>query len=65
MPPQIVQQATMLSALEEQVEGAGAAMGKLKSKMAEMAAKSGDKGKYCAIFALSIILMLLIMAAFS
>ena len=55
----------MLSALEEQVEGAGAAMGKLKSKMAEMAAKSGDKGKYCAIFALSIILMLLIMAAFS
>lgn len=48
----------MLNSLEEQVEGAGAAMSKLKNKMTEMA-KSKDRGKYCAIFTLSILLVFL------
>ena len=54
----------MLGALEEQVEGAGAMMGKLKGKMGEMA-KSSDRGKYCAIMVLSILLLLLTMFALS
>eukprot|EP00966_Prymnesium_polylepis_P201313 4664758-Prymnesium_polylepis.1 len=52
---QLEAQKTMLSTLEEQVEGAGAMMGRLKGKMAEMA-KSSDRGKFCAILVLSVIL---------
>ena len=61
---QLESQKTMLGALEEQVEGAGAMMGKLKGKMGEMA-KSSDRGKYCAIMVLSILLLLLTMFALS
>lgn len=57
-------QDAMLGSLGDQVQGAGAAMVKLKGKMAEMA-KSKDRGKYCAILVLSVILMLLITMAFS
>ncbi|KAL1498869.1 hypothetical protein AB1Y20_013393 [Prymnesium parvum] len=64
MNQELESQKTMLNTLEDQVEGAGAAMAKLKGKMTEMA-KSKDRGKFCAILGLSLLLMLLTTLALS
>ena len=64
MNEELAQQNRMIGSLEEQMDHVSSTMGSLKRKMTEMA-KSKDRGKYCAIMVLSIILMLLTMAAFS
>jgi hypothetical protein len=60
MNEELAQQNRMIGSLEEQMDHVSSTMGSLKRKMTEMA-KSKDRGKYCAILWLSLLLFLLIM----
>ena len=58
MNDELREQKSMLRNLEEHVDGAADAMHQLKAKMKEMA-KSKDRGKFCAICVLSLVLFAL------
>ena len=60
MNEELSHQNRMIGALEEQMEHVSSTMGGLKRKMAEMV-QSKDRGKYCAILWLSLLLLLLFM----
>ena len=60
MNEEIAQQNRMISSLDEQIENVAGTMGTLKRKMAEMA-QDKDRGKYCAILFLSMLLIFLTM----
>ena len=51
-----------MARLEEQMDHVSSTMGVLKGKMKQMAS-SKDRGKYCAIMWLSVLLFILIMLA--
>ncbi len=51
-----------MARLEEQMDHVSSTMGVLKGKMKQMAS-SKDRGKYCAIMWLSVLLVILIMLA--
>ena len=64
MSEELRHQDRMLGGLQEQMEHVSSAMGMLKSKMAQMA-RSSDRGKYCAILWLTVLLGVLTMLALS
>ena len=62
MNDELASQNRMINTLEEQMDHVSSTMGVLKSKMKQMAS-SKDRGKYCAIMWLSLLLVILIMLA--
>ena len=62
MNEELAAQNRMIGTLEEQMDSVAGSMGALRGKMKQMAA-SKDRGKYCAILWLSVLLVLLILLA--
>ena len=58
MNEELTTQNRMIGALEEQMDHVSGTMGMLRSKMAQMA-RSEDRGKYCAILLLTLLLVVL------
>ena len=64
MNEELRHQDRMLGGLQDQMEHVSSTMGMLKTKMSQMA-RSSDRGKYCAILWLTVLLGVLTMLAFN